>query len=146
VSEIASVLLNRIHAPELIAFAVKNHVYLFLERHSYPINDFLSEYCMEMVDAVRNDKAMIYEPKVLAVVSSMTNADLQSEVILECMRRTHVPWLIFFDFRSNELDAYITSFVNDTALRLHIELVEQLKLMELKKMILNYGIATFKYH
>jgi hypothetical protein len=80
---------------------------------------------------------MEWEPKVLAILNIMHSTELQAELVLECMRRTKIPW-------SANLQINIEKVVGDPVLRLHRELKEQLKLIELKQMIALYGVTTFK--
>lgn len=51
VTDIAYIMLDRVHAPENIPSAIKEHIAIFLERHSHSINNLLAEYCLEIMDS-----------------------------------------------------------------------------------------------
>ncbi|KAL2913082.1 hypothetical protein HK105_207427 [Polyrhizophydium stewartii] len=140
-ASIAMSLIDRVAAPELLPSTVENHVKPYIMRHeelSLPV--LLSEYCQTVMDtAVGSGKQISYEswePRVLAVVPLVRDSNLESDIILEMMRRTSIPW-------SAELDVQIRKCLDDATTNSHKDIVEQFRLMQLKVMMLHYGIASF---
>lgn len=121
------------HAPELFPAAFNDHMKPYALRHSLSLNALLYDYCLEMM---MSNATSSYEARILTLMDLLTSSDTQSQILIELMRRTAIPW-------SDSLDGKITSALQDTLSINYDELNEQYKLITLKRMILQYGINDF---
>ncbi len=127
-------LLDRIQAPEKMKDYVQTQLLPYLAKHAISLESLLYDYSFELFDS-----ATIWgdlEPRILAVIS-LVQSDQSDELVLECMQRTPIPW-------SAELDLLVQASLSKHDSRLRTQLHDQLKLMELKKMLIRYNIKSFK--
>ncbi|KAH9273082.1 hypothetical protein BASA83_004659 [Batrachochytrium salamandrivorans] len=137
---IAMLLLDRVAASELIPDAVNKHVKVYLARHDdLTLQAFLAEYCITVMDASIGRDQIFYawEARVLAIIPLIGDSNIESNIVLEIMRRTSIPW-------SADLDAQIQKVrLCDTSTQNNRDVAEQFRLMKLKKMMLKYDITSF---
>ncbi|KAJ1974608.1 hypothetical protein H4R35_003528, partial [Dimargaris xerosporica] len=137
-SAIALDLLHRVAAPDLVPQAISDHLLLYARRHHLDTDDLLMEYCLAVMDQSGTYLAGApWETRALAVLPALQRWDTRLSVILELMRRTPIPW-------SAEVDAQIHAMLQRFhQVRQGDELREQYRLMQLRKMLLTYGIRIF---
>ncbi|KAK9768761.1 hypothetical protein K7432_000363 [Basidiobolus ranarum] len=137
---IAMELLDRIAAPELLADTVEKHFKPYTMKNELSSDDLLVEYCMEVMDNGAGIGKTLsnapWEVRVLSILECISSAESRLDVVLELMRRTPVPW-------SDTIDQVIIKSLEGPALRRTEELREQYRLMQLKSMLLRYGIKVF---
>jgi hypothetical protein len=97
------------------------------------------ETCI-LIDAAKNSGE--WEDRLLAILDIISSAEVKGQLVLECMRRTSIPWSDALDSKMKTVHVLMQTLAIPS-LRLHQELVDQLKLLELKKMILRYGVVNF---
>ncbi|ORX95635.1 hypothetical protein K493DRAFT_371980 [Basidiobolus meristosporus CBS 931.73] len=139
-SSIAMELLDRVAAPELLADTIEKHFKPYAEKNELSSDDLLVEYCMEVMDNGAGIGKTIsnapWEIRVLSILECIASAESRLDVVLELMRRTPVPW-------SETIDQVILKSLDGPTLRRTEELREQYRLMQLKSMLLRYGIKVF---
>ncbi|KAJ8323671.1 hypothetical protein O5D80_007560 [Batrachochytrium dendrobatidis] len=136
---IAMSLVDRVAAPELIPSAIEKHIKPYLARHDdITVKVFLSEYCTTLMDSSigQEQSFQTWEPRVLAIVPLIGDSSIENDIILEIMRRTGIPW-------SADLDIHIKKRLKDTMVHNHRDIVEQFRLIQLKRMMLKYDITVF---
>lgn len=131
--QIAMMMLERVHAPELLAKNITNHVSVFCKHHKIQLNELLTDYCKDMMES--SCACAIWEPRMLAIQDLINDPSLKTSLLLEATRRTRIPW-------SKALNDSIEVVLGLTT-SLREELYEQFKLLKLKRMVLGYGIKTF---
>lgn len=140
IESIGMSLLDRVFAVELIAFNIETHIKPFTERHFINLDTFLFEYCIDTLDSCANGllgPSGNWEPRILSLLECINDLNVKAELILECMKRVAIPW-------SEEIDCAIKGISVNLPAQLQQDVTEQLRLIELKRMILRYGITTFK--
>ncbi|KAJ1980589.1 hypothetical protein H4R34_002402 [Dimargaris verticillata] len=137
-SAMALDLLHRVAAPDLVPQAISDHLLPYACRHHLDTDDLLVEYCLTVMDQSGTYLAGApWESRALAVLPALQRWDTRLSVILELMRRTPIPW-------SAEVDAQINTMLQRFhQVRQGDELREQYRLMQLRKMLLTYGIRLF---
>eukprot|EP00842_Homolaphlyctis_polyrhiza_P004681 jgi/Hompol1/5213/HPOL_001920-RA len=132
--DIAMSMLNRVAAFELLPSTIEMHIKPYIARHeNLSLKTFLLDYCL----AVMNESA-IWEPRVLAIIPLIQDVNLECQVVIEIMRRASIPW-------SSELDACIQKYRKDTSCNDHKDVEEQYRLMQLRVMMMKYGILSFNF-
>lgn len=135
---IAIELLDRVAAPEMLKMAVEEHFKPYAQKNDLSCDELLTEYAAEIMEGAGSSglAGSPWEARVLALVGCMSSIETKIETLLEVMRRAPIPW-------SPELDAAVTEALSWTSVRRIDELQEQYRLMQLKKMLLKYDIASF---
>ncbi|KAI9349126.1 rough deal protein C-terminal region-domain-containing protein [Obelidium mucronatum] len=139
-SSIALDLLDRVAAYELLPDAIAHHFRPYAVRHHLDFDSLLKEYCLEVMDkSVSMGKILAggpWETRVLAISNFFSNTSIKSSILLELMYRTPIPW-------SDKIETEIIEALKDTSLIQYQEIVEQYRLMRLKRTLLNHGAGHF---
>jgi hypothetical protein len=134
---IAFALIDRIHAPELIPTEISRHVKTYCKLKMLDLDQILHEYCKSTLShsmfAVWNNGV---ESKFLAIMKCINDPSMVTDILLELMRRTTIPW-------SKNLQQEFDRAPSFVPARQIEEFNEQLKLMKLKEMLRKYGIEKF---
>ncbi|KAJ3000086.1 hypothetical protein HDV02_000734 [Globomyces sp. JEL0801] len=130
-TKLAMSLIDRIQAPELIPNTIEKHVVPFITKHQLPLDQILQSY--------------YWEGRVLVVLNMITSIDTKGEVLLECMRRSPIPWSENLDIQIMEVRTldFLKKQLSNVVGPFQGEITEQHKLMKLRKMIQGYGINSF---
>ncbi|KAJ3130717.1 Kinetochore-associated protein 1 [Physocladia obscura] len=95
-SSISLDLLDRVPSFELLPDAIENNFKPYAVRHKLNIDELLRSYCLEIMDKlVGNGKILaggVWETRVLAIVQYISSKEIKSEIFLEMMYRTPIPW------------------------------------------------------
>ncbi|KAJ2856614.1 hypothetical protein GGI22_003762, partial [Coemansia erecta] len=215
-SAIATELLDRVGAPELLDEAYFAHFVPYSEHHQIDFAQTLREYCIEMMDAVQRDDSdhgtvatrdnadgnddddeddggialaalsapgsigrHTWEPRVLGLLACLYSSCIgrhdrttpssdssgsahnvrfppltssrigllttYSELILEVMRRSSIPWSSSVDSAIGNAISLFSHYASmDTEIsRCHSEIKDQFRLMCLKRMLLSHGLSDF---
>ncbi|KAJ1765579.1 hypothetical protein IW140_003140 [Coemansia sp. RSA 1813] len=215
-SAIATELLDRVGAPELLNEAYFAHFVPYSEHHQLDFAQALREYCIEMMDAVQRDGTdngsaaghgdgddnndddggislaalsvpgsigrQTWEPRVLALLSCLYSSCIgrsgraalpapvgsdgasscnprfppltssrigllttYSELILEVMRRSSIPWSSSIDSAIANTTSLLSHYASMDAeiSRCQHAIKDQFRLMCLKRMLLSHGLADF---
>ncbi|KAJ2358755.1 hypothetical protein GGF43_000606 [Coemansia sp. RSA 2618] len=152
-SDIATALLDRVAAPELLVTAYAEHFAPYARRHALDCAELVRVYCVAAMDAAVGGA---WEPRVLALLtclhtdlggaqptSSRTGqARALGAVALEAMRRSAIPWSDGVDAASRAALGVLDRYSSDEDVaRLAAEAREQLRLMRLKRMLRAHGLA-----
>ncbi|ORY44198.1 hypothetical protein BCR33DRAFT_717267 [Rhizoclosmatium globosum] len=137
---IALDLLDRVSAVELIPSAVEESFRVYAGRHGIDGDVLLGEYCLEVMDkSVGLGKVLAggpWESRVLVLREQVKNFDVKSGILLELMYRTPIPW-------SDAVEQEIVETLNDKSGSRYQDIIEQYRLMRLKRMLLAYGMEGF---
>eukprot|EP00050_Salpingoeca_kvevrii_P009112 m.307220 g.307220 ORF g.307220 m.307220 type:complete len:2402 (-) comp19836_c0_seq1:32-7237(-) len=136
---IAALLLERVSAAELVPDVVNSEVDPYLQRHRITGDGHLLRYLTDLVGVATGVCASTcgsaWEAKVIAVVYSIRDTATRVQATLEVMRRVAVPY-------SQQVEDLIRDALGWRHGRVD-ELREQYRIMQLKHMMLNYGIRDF---
>ncbi|CAG8541754.1 10906_t:CDS:10 [Paraglomus occultum] len=140
-NSIAIALLDCVAASELLQDAVARHFIPYVEKCGLPYDDLLVDYCLDYMDGVAGSGTAtlsnaLWESRILILVDCIRNVDSRVDVLIEFMRRTAVPW-------SDGLEALIKKCSTEQNLRRKEEFQEQYRLLQMRKMLLRYGIKNF---
>lgn len=130
-------MIDRVLTSEMLPQAITKHITPFCKSHFLVLDDVLLDYCKEIMDCSSGPFAQFsrWESRVLVLIDLIQNKTIQSDLVLDVMRRTPIPWSV-------HLGLVMDSMVL-TGTRTHQEFCEQHKLMKLKAMTLRYGIKKF---
>ncbi|KAJ3262603.1 Kinetochore-associated protein 1 [Boothiomyces macroporosus] len=127
---IAMSMLDRVQSPDDILPHIQSHTKPYLKKHFISLNLFLVDYVKEMVQ-----NAEYVETRIFPILSLIECQTYRSEILIELMRRSPIPW-------SDNLDTLIKeSLMMEN--KLSTDLAEQYKMMELKRMVKSYGVEKF---
>ncbi|KAI8802925.1 rough deal protein C-terminal region-domain-containing protein [Cladochytrium replicatum] len=135
-SQIAIELLDREPSSELLEEQIRSHFKPYVERNKLNFDDVIVEYCVDLMDRSSGSVSDVpWEPRVLTLLASMSSFESKGLVLLEAMRRTPVPW-------STLMNSAIRQALDWSSPR-HSEELSSLYLhMQLKKMLVNYGVTS----
>ncbi|KAI9219029.1 hypothetical protein BC828DRAFT_387116 [Blastocladiella britannica] len=156
--DIATALLDRVEAAELLPTAIKTKFDIYVARHKLDRDDLLVDYCASIVgsapvplseaavvDPFRADNqpsfsrfAATWEARVLALVPEIGDIARRCDVILDLTSRVSVPW-------SHAIDTAVHDMLAATIPEPHrqSDLQKQWKWMNLCRMLLNYSVRGF---
>jgi len=97
---------------------------------------FLSINRIDLALLENSSLVALWESRILILVDCIRNVDSRVDVLIEFMRRTAVPW-------SDGLEALIKKCSTEQNLRRREEFQEQYRLLQMRKMLLRYGIKNF---
>ncbi|RKO93327.1 rough deal protein C-terminal region-domain-containing protein, partial [Blyttiomyces helicus] len=146
-STIATEILARVAAPELLHDAIEKYFRPYVKRNDLNCEELLVEYCIEYMATTVPAKTGTslsgptlsgapWEARVLAIVESMQTLDAKVDVVLEVMTRTSIPW-------SEPVGKLFTEALQWPALRRTVDLKETYGLLRVRLMLLSYGITSF---
>ena len=135
---IAAELLDRVSAPELLVSQVESHFKPYLCKCKLDYQEILIEYCMHLMNSTVHDSSFGFGwiPRFHILFECLESSESKLDLALEFMRRVPIPW-------SQESDVIIQAMLTQNTLKRHLDIVEQYRLMNLKKTIQNYGIQNF---
>lgn len=138
---VAYQLLDRVAAIELIQDDTEAHLRPYCQRKGLDLNNLLFSYCIEIMDNSAQASSSIgasWEERVTTIIDCTTSIDVRLSIVVELMRRIHVPW-------SDSIDAVMKKSLTWTSesKSKNEEHREQYRLMCLKKMLLRYDIKSF---
>ncbi|KAJ2720088.1 hypothetical protein H4S00_003318 [Coemansia sp. D1744] len=152
-SAIATALLDRVVAPELLSVAYAEHFAPYARRHALDCAELVHAYCIADMDA---SVGGAWEPRVLALLSCLHSdmsgaqptaartghARALGAVALEAMRRSAIPWSSGVDEAAQKALEVLDRFGSDDEVAvLAREAREQLRLMRLKRMLRAHGLG-----
>lgn len=131
-------MIDRVDTNETLIESIATHIAPFCGKHDLIVDNVIEEYCKDTMDSSVGPFASFsrWEPRVLFLADALQNLNAKYDLILDVMRRTPVPW-------SSDLAERMEFMQSNTEAHLHLEFLEQYKLMMLKAMTLRYGIKKF---
>ncbi|KAJ3321537.1 hypothetical protein HDV06_004073 [Boothiomyces sp. JEL0866] len=130
IQAIAMSMLDRVQSPDDILLNIDAHIKPFLKKHCISLNIFLVEYTKDLIQS-----AEYTEPRIFPILSLIQCQTYRSEILIDLMRRSPIPW-------SENLDDLIKESLQYEN-KLSTDLAEQYKMMELKRMVKSYGVEKF---
>ncbi|KAJ3313839.1 Kinetochore-associated protein 1 [Boothiomyces sp. JEL0838] len=127
---IAMSMLDRVQSPDDILPHIQSHTKPYLKKHFISLNLFLVDYIKEMIQ-----NAEYVETRIFPILSLIEFQTYRSEILIELMRRSPIPWSDYLDTLIKESLAMEN--------KLSTDLAEQYKMMELKRMVKSYGVEKF---
>ncbi|XP_074632538.1 kinetochore-associated protein 1-like [Acropora palmata] len=131
-------LLDRVVAAELIPNAIAKYIAPYMAHHSLDRDTMLLQYVEDLFNrsagaysALSNS---LWEARVIAVISCIRDKEVRCKAILEVMRHAMIPW-------SASVEKLVTEFMAEHPDDLNLK--EQYRLVELKRMLSRYGLRTF---
>ncbi|XP_078352521.1 kinetochore-associated protein 1-like isoform X2 [Oculina patagonica] len=131
-------LLDRVVAAELIPNAIAKYIAPYMAHHSLDRDTMLLQYIEDLFNrsagfysALSNS---LWEARVIAVISCIKEKEIRCKATLEVMRHAMIPW-------SDSVEKLVTEFM--AAYPNDMDLKEQYRLVELKKMLSQYGMRSF---
>ncbi|KXS20915.1 hypothetical protein M427DRAFT_348724 [Gonapodya prolifera JEL478] len=138
-STIAIELLEREPSAELLSVAFKMHVKPFADRKSLDSDELVQDFCLGLMEDTPHRGVLSgapWEGRVLAAMKLIVNLDTKVDLLIEFMRKSPVPW-------NPSLDEMIQNVSLIPGLKRAGDLLEQYRLLYLKKMLQKYGVKTF---
>ncbi|KAJ8380268.1 hypothetical protein SKAU_G00010460 [Synaphobranchus kaupii] len=137
-TRIALLMLDKVLAPELIPSVIERSVGPYALAHQLSLDDLLLQYIKDLLDRCSSQTTSLFtewEGKAVAVLGCITDPDLVVDAVLEIMYKAVVPW----------------SLVVEQLVQKHLEkehpkqklLMESYRLMEMKKLLMGYGIRNY---
>ncbi|KAJ2739626.1 hypothetical protein H4R23_000324 [Coemansia sp. Cherry 401B] len=160
-SMVATELLDRVAAPELLEAAYFEHFEPYARRHGLDYAQLVRDYCLEVMGAAVDSA---WEPRVLQLLTclhasiggkraagqdslaqtSPRTAQVQtlSAVTLEAMRRSAIPWSDGVNTAAHRALALLERYADteEELARAQTEVREQLRLMRLRRMLQAHGL------
>ena len=136
--DIASQLLNRVQAVEVVAKVIEDEVKPFLKRHRIECDSLLLQYMRDFLGSLRGSTSIsgsAWEAKSLVVIECMSDVTNKIDALLELLR--HVTFPV-----SDQIAAAVS--VAETWQHPRVtELQEQFRLAKLKRILQPYSIKDF---
>ena len=146
-ANIAISMLDRVSVPELLENCIHLHLKPFSAKHSVDLDQVLVAYSKGVMESTQSTFSA-WESRILRLIPQIKTRQLRISTLLDVMRRAPIPWSIELD---SQIKITIDSIIevaaidsgNKQSLR-HQELLEQYKLMRLKRMLSErYGVKKF---
>lgn len=131
-------LLDRVVAAELIPSAIAKYIAPYMVHHSLDRDTMLLRYIEDLFN--RSDGSYsslsnsLWEARVIAIISCIKEKEVRCKATLEVMRHAMIPWSESVERLVSE---FMAAYPNDMNLK------EQFRLVELKKMLSQYRIRSF---
>ncbi|KAM9858247.1 kinetochore-associated protein 1 [Aulostomus maculatus] len=138
VRSVAFLMLDKVPAPELIAATVESSILPYSEEHELPFDELLLQYIKDLLERCSSQTTTLFtewEAKAVAVLDCMTDTDLMVDAVLEIMQKAVVPW-------SNVVENLVQQYLEMDGPKQEL-LKESYHLMEIRKLLRNYGIRNF---
>ncbi|KAM4577000.1 kinetochore-associated protein 1 isoform 1-T1 [Odontesthes bonariensis] len=138
VLSVAFFMLDKVPAPELIAATVENSILPYTEEHNIPFDELLLQYIKDLLERCSSQITTLFtewEAKAVAVLGCMTDTDLMVDAVLEIMQKAVVPW-------SDVVEKLVQQYLEMEGPKQEL-LKESYRLMEIRKLLRNYGIRNF---
>lgn len=134
--QIAQALLDRVQCPDMLELAIQKNSMPYLDKHKLDIDDILVEYCTELIDnmCVATCPRDVSEKRLLILIEKIKDANSKMDLFIELLRHLDVPW-------SEEVMEVVKLAQTQKHVRRFEEFEEQVRLMELKTMLLSYGVS-----
>ncbi|KAJ3272099.1 Kinetochore-associated protein 1 [Terramyces sp. JEL0728] len=123
-------MLDRAESPDEIVPQIQQHIKPYLTKNRVSLNLFLVEYAKDLIQESDD-----MELRVFPILSLIECQTYRSEILIDLMRRSPIPW-------SHALDKLIAEALKNEN-KLSTELSEQYRMMELKRMVKSYGVDKF---
>ncbi|XP_070712166.1 kinetochore-associated protein 1-like [Pempheris klunzingeri] len=138
IRSVASYMLDKVPAPELIAATVERSILPYAEEHEIPFDELLLQYIKDLLERCSSQTTTLFtewEAKAVAVLGCMTDTDLMVDAVLEIMQKAVVPW-------SNVVEKLVQQYLEMDGPKQEL-LKESYRLMEIRKLLRGYGIRNF---
>ena len=140
---IASRMLEAVKAPELLGDAIEKHVTPYAARHHLPLHVVLLAYCESTLRSgctAHPGGAATWEARMVAVAESTPDTATRAQITLEVMRTCTVPWSASVQSLIDHVLALPIAAAGSSLAALVSAVREQLKLLQMKRMLVSYGV------
>uniref|UniRef100_A0ABM5F2B4 Kinetochore-associated protein 1 isoform X2 n=1 Tax=Pogona vitticeps TaxID=103695 RepID=A0ABM5F2B4_9SAUR len=135
-NRIAFRMFDKVLAAELIPVTLEKYIGPYMHQHNLQKDEILLQYVKDLLQrhSVRSTSVLdtTWEAKAIAVLSCVSDVELVFEGVLAIMQSAVVPW-------SPEVEHLVQRYLNMDHAKVKL-LQEGYRLMEMKKVLRNYGI------
>ncbi|XP_048370143.1 kinetochore-associated protein 1 [Sphaerodactylus townsendi] len=129
-------MLDKVLVAELIPATLEKFIEPYMHQHDLQKDETLLQYIKDLLERYCTQSTSVFdtawESKAIGVLSCMSNTDLKFEGVLAIMHSTVVPW-------SPGVERLVQEYLGMDHARVKL-LQEGYRLMEMKSVLLNYGI------
>ncbi|XP_061758400.1 kinetochore-associated protein 1 [Nerophis ophidion] len=140
IRSVASLMLDKVAAPELISATVKNNILPYAEEHHISLDELLLQYIKDLLERCSSQTTTLFtewEAKAVAVLGCMADTDLKVDAVLEIMQKAVFPW-------SNVVEKLVQQYLEMDGPKQEL-LKESYRLMEIRKLLRGYGIRNYNH-
>ncbi|XP_066511842.1 kinetochore-associated protein 1-like [Hoplias malabaricus] len=133
----AFLMLDKVLAPELIPGVIESSVRPYALEHRLDLDHVLLDYIKDLLDCCSSQITSLFtewEAKAVAVLRCMTDTNLVMDAVLEIMYKAVVPW-------NESIEKLVQQHLEKEHPKQEL-LKESYRLMEMKKLLLCYGIRN----
>ncbi|XP_029427318.1 kinetochore-associated protein 1 [Rhinatrema bivittatum] len=132
-------MLDKVLAPELIPSTLEKVIRPYMHQHNLQEEELLLQYIKDLLERCSSHSASLFETaweaKAMAVLSCMSDTDLMFDAVLQIMYGAVVPW-------SKAVEQLVKQHLQMNHPKVKL-LQESYRLMEMKKLLRDYGIRSF---
>ncbi|NWR75552.1 KNTC1 protein, partial [Centropus unirufus] len=127
---------DKILAPELVPSVLDKFIKPYLSEHHLQKDELLLQYIKDLLERCRTRSASVFETaweaKAIAVIGCISDTDLKFDAVLQIMHGAMVPW-------SAAVEQLVKQHLEMNHIKVKL-LQESYRLMEMKKLLRDYGI------
>ncbi|NWU93456.1 KNTC1 protein, partial [Upupa epops] len=127
---------DKILAPELVPSILEKFIKPYLCEHNLQKDDLLLQYVKDLLERCRTRYASVFETaweaKAIAVIGCISDTNLKFDAVLQIMHGAVVPW-------SAAVEQLVKQHLEMNHVKVKL-LQESYRLMEMKKLLRDYGI------
>ncbi|XP_069816967.1 kinetochore-associated protein 1 [Dendropsophus ebraccatus] len=134
-------MLDKVLAPELIPTTLEKVIRPYMLQHNLQEEELLLQYIKDLLERCSSRSASLFETaweaKAMAVIGRMSDTDLIFDAVLQIMYGAVVPW-------SDAVEQLVKQHLEMDHPKVKL-LQESYRLMEMNKLLRNYGIRGFNF-
>uniref|UniRef100_A0A8C3KR22 Kinetochore associated 1 n=1 Tax=Calidris pygmaea TaxID=425635 RepID=A0A8C3KR22_9CHAR len=127
---------DKILAPELVPSILEKFINPYLCKHNLQKDELLLQYIKDLLERCRTRSTSVFETaweaKAIAVIGCISDTDLKFDAVLQIMHGAMVPW-------SAAVEQLVKRHLEMNHVKVKL-LQESYRLMEMKKLLRDYGI------
>ncbi|NWW51167.1 KNTC1 protein, partial [Pedionomus torquatus] len=127
---------DKILAPELVPSILEKFIKPYLCKHNLQKDELLLQYIKDLLERCRTRSTSVFETaweaKAIAVIGCISDTDLKFDAVLQIMHGAMVPW-------SAAVEQLVKQHLEMNHVKVKL-LQESYRLMEMKKLLRDYGI------
>ncbi|XP_074015888.1 kinetochore-associated protein 1 [Numenius arquata] len=127
---------DKILAPELVPSILEKFIKPYLCKHNLQKDELLLQYIKDLLERCRTRSTSVFETaweaKAIAVIGCISDTDLKFDAVLQIMHGAMVPW-------SAAVEQLVKRHLEMNHVKVKL-LQESYRLMEMKKLLRDYGI------
>ncbi|XP_040272101.1 kinetochore-associated protein 1 [Bufo bufo] len=134
-------MLDKVLAPELIPSTLEKVIRPYMHQHNLQEEELLLQYIKDLLEQCSSRSASLFETaweaKAMAVIGCMSDTDLIFDAVLQIMYGAVVPW-------SDAVEQLVKQHLEMDHPKVKL-LQESYRLMEMNKLLRDYGIRGFNF-